>query len=149
MLLSKGTWVVVADGEKALVLENTGPLTKTTLRVLRRDEADLEIPGADTDRPGRRADPGPGQMSAMEIPDYARLASERFAASLVARLVRSADRGKFAHLVLVAPPQVLGALRDEMDTALRARVVAELPKTLTNHPVPKMAELIAAEIDKL
>ena len=149
MLLSKGTWIVVADGEKALVLENIGTLGQARFRVLRREEAELEIPGADTDRPGRRADPGKGQMSAMEQPDYTRLAGERFAADLVTGLNRSAKAGRFSHLVLVAPPQVLGALRHEMDTALEARVVAQIAKTLTNHPLAKMAELIGAEIDKL
>lgn len=149
MLLAKGTWVVVADGEKALFLENIGDIRHPELRLLAREEADLEMPGADTDRPGRMADPGPGQRSALEQPDYARLASERFAGDLADQLRTRLRRGRFEKLILVAPPQVLGALREAMDEALRACVVAELHKTLTKHPLPKITELVTAEIDAL
>ncbi|WP_372840380.1 host attachment protein [Phaeovulum sp.] len=150
MLLAKGAWVVVADGEKALVLENIGGPKRAELRLLERDEADLEIPGAANYQPGKVHESGPGmRRSALEMPDYARLAGERFAAELVAMLTKAARAERFSRLVLAAPPQVLGALRDAMSADLRARVVAELPKTLTKHPVPKIAELIAAEIDTL
>lgn len=150
MLLAKGAWVVVADGEKALILENIGDLKRAELRLIERSEADLVIPGADTYQPGRVHDSGPGvRISALEQPDYARLAGERFAAELVVMLAKAAKAGRFERLVLAAPPQVLGALRDAMGADLRARVVAELPKTLTKHPVAKIAELIAAEIDTL
>lgn len=147
MLLPKGAWVVVADGEKAMILENKGTPAAPKLAVIARDEADPVV-GA-SDRPGRMMDDGPGQRSALEQPDYARLNAERFATDLVEMLDRRARRGRFEKLVLVAPPQVLGALRDEMDDALRGLVVAEIDKTLTNHPIPKMAEIIAAEIDSL
>ncbi|MBW6505648.1 MAG: host attachment family protein [Rhodobacteraceae bacterium] len=150
MLLAKGAWVVVADGEKALVLENIGDLRAPQLRLIRRDEADLEIPGADTYPPGRVYESGPGiRVSALEQPDYARIAGERFAVELVASLAKAAKAGRFTRLVLAAPPQVLGALRAAMSAELGATVVAEVAKTLTNHPVAKIAEVIAAEIDPL
>ena len=150
MLLAKGAWVVVADGEKALILENVGDMKAPQLRLVARDEADLEIPGAATFQPGTVHESGPGsRRSALEMPDYARLAGERFAADLVATLSRAARAGRFSRLVLAAPPQVLGALRAAMRADLGATVVAEVPKTLTNHPIAKIAELIAAEIDAL
>ena len=150
MLLAKGAWVVVADGEKALVLENVGDLKAVQLRLVKRDEANLEIPGADSYPPGRVYESGPGiRVSALEQPDYARLAGERFAAELVASLTEAAQAGRFTRLVLAAPPQVLGALRAAMRADLAATIVAEVPKTLTNHPVAKIAEVIAAEIDPL
>ncbi|MBK5946126.1 hypothetical protein CCR83_06595 [Rhodobacter veldkampii DSM 11550] len=150
MLLAKGAWVVVADGEKALILENTGDLRQPQLRLIEREEADTEMPGADTAPPGRVFESmAGGRRSAMDQPDYGRLVGERFAADLVEMLTRRARAGEFDKLVLVAPPQVLGALRDEMDDALRAVVVAELPKTLTKHPVAKIAEVVAAELDAL
>lgn len=147
MLLAKGTWVVVADGEKALVLENTGGAGAPKLSLIKRDEADEVVTA--TDRPGRRMDDGPGQRSALEQPDYARLNAERFAADLIEMLARRARNGRFQKLILCAPPQVLGALRDEMDDALRACVVAEIDKTLTRHPVAKIANIVAEEIDSL
>jgi protein required for attachment to host cells len=147
MLLAKGTWVVVADGEKALLLENTGGAAAPRLSLIARDEAEEVVTASD--RPGRMADDGPGQRSALEQPDYARLTAERFAADLVRTLARRARAGRFQKLVLCAPPQVLGALRDEMDDPLRACVVAEIDKTLTRHPVAKIATIVAEEIDAL
>ncbi|MCL7465817.1 host attachment family protein [Phaeovulum sp. NW3] len=145
MLLPKGAWVVVADGEKALVLENTGAPGAPKLAMIARDEADPVIIASD--RPGRMPDEGAGQRSALEQPDYARLNAERFAGDLVDMLRDRLRRGKFDKVVLVAPPQVLGALRDEMDEGLARHVLAEIHKTLTNHPVPKIAEIVAAELD--
>lgn len=147
MLLPKGVWIVVADGEKALVLENIGTPAEPKLSLIARDEAEPVV-GA-SDRPGRMMDDGPGQRSALEQPDYARLNAENFATDLVAMLDRRLRRGQFSKLVLVAPPQVLGALRDEMDETLRGHVVAEVDKTLTNHPIPKIAEIVAAAIDQM
>ncbi|MFP1644981.1 baeRF12 domain-containing protein [Pontitalea aquivivens] len=147
MLLPKGAWVVVADGEKALVLENTGVPGAPRLAMIARDEADPVIIASD--RPGRvhEAAQGEARRSAMEMPDYARLTAERFAGDLVDMLRDRLRRGKFDKVVLVAPPQVLGALRDEMDEGLARHVLAEVHKTLTNHPVPKIAEIVAAELD--
>jgi protein required for attachment to host cells len=149
MLLAKGVWVVVADGEKALIFENQGNLRSPNLKLIEREEADMVMPGADTDRPGRLPDPGPGQRSAMEQPDYGRLIAERFVGELLAQLKQFAAKGRFDKLVLVAPPQVLGAMRAEMDPPMQARVLAEVPKTLTRHPAAKIGALIAAEIDAL
>lgn len=145
MLLPKGAWIVVADGEKAMILENVGNPVAPKLSVIARDEAEAVI-GA-SDRAGRMADVGPNQRSALEQPDYARLNAEKFAGDLVEMLEQKRRGGAFDVLILVAPPQVLGALRDAMSGGLRAAVVAELDKTLTKHPVAKIAEIVATEID--
>lgn len=149
MLFANGVWVVVADGEKALVLENTGGPGAPKLAMIARDEADPVIIASD--RPGRvhEAAQGEARRSSMEVPDYARLTADRFAADLAAMLLDRRRRGKFDKVVLVAPPQVLGALREEMDETLTPHVLAEIHKTLTNHPLPKVAEIVEAELDKL
>lgn len=145
-MLTKGTWVVVADSERAMVLENAGDTRKPDLRQVDRLEA-VEVAEA-SDRPGRMNDNGPGQKSAMEQPDFGRLSADGLAADVVAYLVKKAAMGSFERLVLVAPPQVLGAIRGCMDDALRARVSAELPKTLTGHPLAKIGELVAEALAK-
>lgn len=145
MLMPKGAWIVVADGEKAMILENTGIPGAPKLALVSRDEAEAVV-GA-SDRAGRLADGGPNQRSALEQTDYARLNAERFVDDIVATLDQKRSKGAFSALILVAPPQVLGALRGAMTDGLRALVVAEVDKTLTKHPLPKIAELVAAEID--
>ena len=47
----------------------------------------------------------------------------------------------------VAAPQVLGALREALTPAVKAQVVAELAKTLTDHPLPKIAKEVVAALD--
>lgn len=159
--LGRGTWVLVADGEKALFLENLTDGAKPEFRV--RREAHHDNPPdreQGTDRPGRMKDAGlsrqaapggldwsPGQRSGYEETDWHRLEKERFAHELAERLYRHAHRGDFERLVVVAPPRVLGDLRDKLHKEVADRVVAEIPKTLTKHPIDQIEALVAAEFE--
>jgi len=141
--LTEGTWVVVADSEKALFLRNLTDDADPNLAVVAREVQD-NPPDRDqgASRPGRRPDGGVQQRSAMEDTDWHELAKERFAHELSDILYRRAHAGDFDRLVLVAAPAVLGRLRDEMHKEVLDRVVAEVPKTLTNHPVDKIEGLV-------
>lgn len=144
--LDTGTWIVVADAEKALLLENLTDHEDPNFRIIGREEnADAE-PGA-SDRPGRRPDTGPAQMSAVEEDDWHALSRDRFARDLADLLYARAHKGAFDRLVVVAAPHVLGTLRQELHKEVADRIVAEIPKTLTNHPVRKLESLIKAELD--
>jgi protein required for attachment to host cells len=145
--LRGGTWVLIADGEKALFLENVTDGADPNLRVWREDHHE-NPPDREqgTDRPGRFHDTGPGQKSAFAETDWHRLEKARFAQELAERLYGYAHRGRFDRLVVVAPPQVLGDLRGKLHKEVAARVVAEIPKTLTNHPVDEIEALVAAAL---
>ena len=69
--ITTGTWIVVADGEKALFLENEGYDQDYNFRVRRIEEQD-NPPARDqaTDAPGRRSDGPSGHFSAMEPTDW-------------------------------------------------------------------------------
>jgi protein required for attachment to host cells len=141
---SRGIWVLVADGEKALFLENMTDDANPNLRVWREERQDNPADREQgTDRPGRFGDPGPGQRSAFEETDWHRLGKERFAQDLAERLYAFAHRGAFDRLVIVAPPRVLGDLRPRLHKEVADRVVAEVPKTLANHPVVEIEALVA------
>jgi protein required for attachment to host cells len=58
-------------------------------------------------------------------------------------LYRSAHVNGFEELVVVAPPKVLGNLRAAFHKEVADRVVAEVPKDLTSHPVPEVARLLS------
>lgn len=139
---AKGTWVVVADSERAMVLENTGSARDPALTLVASETAEDLL--ALSDRSARLRDRK--QTLTTEPPDYDRMAGETLAADLAQGLAAAARRGAFDRLVIAAPPQVLSAFRDRMDDALRARIVAELPKTLTHHPLPRMADVLAAAL---
>ena len=149
-LLAKGTWVVLVDGEKALICENTGTTRAPRLRLHAKMAQELE-PNRElaTDRPGRMPDPGKGQRSAMEETDFNRQAKERFAAEVAGRLNRLAGKVEIARMVIAAPPQLLSILRDDLDDGLRGRVIAELPKTLTQHPLSELGAKVADLVDPL
>ncbi|MHA1190253.1 MAG: host attachment family protein [Alphaproteobacteria bacterium] len=142
--MKHGTWVVVMDGEKALFLRNDGDSLNPNLQVFREETQDNPATGAQgAERPGRLAD-GPGEhKSAVQETDWHRLAKEDFAREIASRLYRDAHRGRFESLVLVAPPQVLGEVRKDLHKEVRDRVIAELAKDLTGHPVFKIEEIIA------
>jgi protein required for attachment to host cells len=158
--LVQGTWVLIADGEKALFLENLTDDANPNLRVWREDRhqnpPDRE---QKSDRPGRHKDTGlskqaapggmdwsPGQRSGFSETDWHQLEKERFAQELADRLYKHAHKGDFDRLVVVAPPKVLGDLRAKLHKAVSDRVIAEIPKTLTNHPVDQIEALVAAEL---
>jgi len=155
-LLANGAWVVVLDGEKAMILENTGTPSAPKLRLHEKMEQELEAnreigsdrPGRMPDRPGL-ADRSQGPMSAMEQTDYHRLAKERFVATIAARVNKLAAKGSLGPLVIAAPPQSLAVLRDHLSPAVIGTLIAELPKTLTQHPLDKIGQMIAGDIDAL
>ncbi len=145
MGLKTGTWVVVADGEKALFLENRGDEDVPNLAVIREiDHPNPPSREQGTDRPGRFPDMGTAShRSAVEETDWHRLEKERFAKDLSDKLYAAAHKGRFRHLVIAAPPLVLGELRKDLHKEVRARVVAEHDKDLVNHTVDHMEELLA------
>ena len=145
--LSNETWVLVADGEKALFLVNDGDAEYPVLNV-RREEHHENPPTREqaANRPGRQQESvGPGR-SAYEDTDWHQLEKDRFADELADLLYRQAHRHRFERIVICAPPQTLGELRDKMHKEVRDRVVGEVPKTLTNHPVDEIERILKAEL---
>ena len=139
MLIENGAWVLVADGEKYVLLKNQGDADLMDLRVIRHEEVE-NPPNRDqgADRPGRREDgAGPGR-SAMEETDWNRLEKERFAADVAEQLRHAALGDEFKSLVIVADPRTLGALRASMHKGVAERVVGEIDKNLTGMSVDKI-----------
>ena len=144
MRIDAKTWVVVADGERALVLENVGTAAHPDLRVISAEvQENPPTREQGTDRPGRYAGPG-GRRESVEESDWHRFAKEAFARRLAARLDEAAAAGRFGSLILVAPPRTVGTLRDELSDRVRKTVAAEVAKDYTHHPVPEIERLLAA-----
>ena len=136
-------WLVVLDGEKALFMRNEGDEKFPNLAVFR--EFEQENPPTHeqgTDQPGRMPDGANVHKSAVQETDWHRLEKERFAKDIADRLYKHAHAGRIKELVLVASPMVLGEVRKEMHEAVRDRVVAEVDKDLTNHPVHEIEKLV-------
>ncbi len=143
--LNHALLVVVADGEKALFMTNEGDALHPNFQVVR--ELTQENPltrEQGSDKPGRFNDGPSLHRSAVEDTDWHRAGKVRFADEIAGRLYRMAHRGDFDELMLVAPPLVLGELRKKLHREVSDRVVGEVPKTLTNHPVYDIEKLLAA-----
>jgi protein required for attachment to host cells len=136
MKIPANAWVVIADGEKALFLQNTGTGVEPVLHLVEKDV--LENPPTreqGTDRPGRL--PGNGQgRSSVEQTDWHEFEKSLFARDVAKHLNHAAAKGAIDDLFLVAPPATLGALRLALDGEVSKRLRAEIEKDLTNHPVP-------------
>ncbi|WP_375691519.1 host attachment family protein [Pseudooceanicola sp. LIPI14-2-Ac024] len=145
--LKTGTWVLVADSEKALFLENIADGEDPHL-VVRAEEAQENPSDREqgANRPGRMKDVGVGQRSALDDTDWHELAKHRFAADLADILYRRAHRGEFDRIVLACAPQVLGDLRQALHKEVSDKVVGEVPKVLTNHQLDKIEQIVKAEL---
>lgn len=145
--LRNETWVLVADGEKALFLVNEGDEDYPVLRV-RHEELQDNPPNRElaANRPGRQKESTSAARSAYEDTDWHQLNKERFADHLAEMLYERAHRGRFDRIVLVAPPKILAELREKMHKEVADRVVGEVPKTLTNHPLDEIEKILKAEL---
>ncbi|MBS1303543.1 host attachment family protein [Loktanella sp. SALINAS62] len=145
--IKNGTWVVVADGEKALFLENVTDGDDPNLEVIRKEEQDnpKDIDQS-ANRPGRVGQSVGEGKSAYDDTDWHELAKDRFAADLADMLYERAHKGKFEEIVLVASPSVLGELRGKLHQEVSDKVVGEISKTLTNHTVRDIEKIVKADL---
>tara|TARA_R110002049_G_scaffold10127_6_gene50539 strand:- start:8945 stop:9400 length:456 start_codon:yes stop_codon:yes gene_type:complete len=146
-LLKKDTWVLIADGEKALFLENHTDGKDPFLQVVRKEEQE-NPPNREqaANRPGRFNDGPSVHRSAVADTDWHELEKERFAKDLSDILYKLAHKGRFDRLVLVAPPATLGELRENLHKEVKDKVIGEIPKTLTNHPIDEIEKIVMGEL---
>lgn len=145
LALNHDAWVVVLDGRKALFLRNEGDEKFPNLQTMETHEQEnppTREQGAG--QPGRSSD-ALGNRSAMEETDLQTLGEERFGISIMERLYEAAHKGKYQELVLVAPPRLMGVLRKNLHKIVRERIVAEVDKDLTGHPVNEIEKLLLAK----
>ncbi|UJW86769.1 host attachment protein [Devosia sp. SL43] len=133
------TWVLIADGAQARVLEHTGP-GKGLKQVEGLDWAiePLQAQEIVSDRPGSKSGGGSygGGMTPKTDPVEHR--ETEFVKAVAATLDRQKQQGKFDRLVIAAAPIALGDLRKAISPAVRKTVVAELNKDLTNLPTAQL-----------
>ena len=143
--LKHGIWVLVADGEKALLLKNAGDNKFPNLEVVQvMEQENPPTREQGSDSPGRYNDGPSVHRSAVEDTDWHRIGKERFADEIAARLYKLAHGGEFDSIVLVAPPVMLGAMRKKLHKEVGDKVTAEIPKTMTNHAIPEIEALLQA-----
>jgi protein required for attachment to host cells len=130
--------VFVGDGRKALFLRNAGDEKFPNLKIERvfvdqnpatRDQG--------TDKPGRvfaGAMDG-ARRGAVEPTDWHELEEHRFARMVAEAFEKLVRERKVKAAVVVAPPRTLAELRQAFHNDVKARIIAEIDKDFTKHPV--------------
>lgn len=137
---AKVTWILIADGAHARVLENEGPgKGLSPVKGLRFEQEPLKNQEIVTDREGRSFSSVGSGRSAYE-PDISPedYREQQFVARVAEELDVHHRNGRFDRLIIAADPTSLGTIRGTLSKPVQDVVVAELPKDLTNIPMPKL-----------
>jgi len=144
MKAENSTWVVVADSRAARIFSFADRNGQWTLHDT--------IQGDGTSHPDQTAGSvakgsehkgalhGHGEQNPKETIE------RRFAHTLAHVLERGHTDQSFAHLALVAPPKLLGQLRENLSSSLQKLSVAELHKDYTHCGVEELIRLLKAEL---
>lgn len=146
MRLANNSLVLVADGAKMLFFRNEGDAEHPTLKVVdaeqHADPADRDIK---TDTAGQKPGAGgPGGSTAGEA-DFHQQAEDRFAIAAADKLKRGALANDYEQLVVVASPKTLGVLRKHYHSEVEKRLIREIAKDLTGHPVNRIEQMLAEQ----
>ena len=137
--IDHGAWVVVCDGAKALVLENSGNRKAPKLKVKEvYQQDDLKTHELGTDKPGRASNSVGSARSAVEQTDWHDQQEERFLAKLAERLDKAVLGGETPSLIVVAPPRAIGMLRRQFTSHVRHAIRAEVEKDYVKMPVDEI-----------
>ncbi len=136
------TWVLIADGARARILENDGPN-----RGLRAVEG-LEFQGDHSathdlvsDREGRSfSSHGHGRSAIDARSDPHRELKTKFAHELPDVLAKGLEQKSYDRLIMVASPVTLGDLRTAISEQVRALVIGEVAQDLTKIPNGEVAD---------
>lgn len=134
------TWILIADGTQARVLENTGP-GKGLRQVEGLDFAIDPLMAQEivTDKPGRsHSSVGHGRSAIQPKTDPVEHRETVFVKSLAHMLERKRQEGEYDRLVIAAAPIALGEIRKAITPAVKKTILAELDKDLTNLPTPQL-----------
>ena len=132
--------VFVGDGQKALFLRNTGDVKYPNL-ITENVFTDENPPAHEqgTDRPGRAVKrAATNRRSSVEITDWHELEKHRFVEHVAAAIEKLVRAERVKTLVIVAPPRTLAQLRHAFHGDVKKRIIAEVDKDLTKHPISEI-----------
>jgi len=138
------TWVVVADARAARIFTFTDKNGEWTLhQTIKGDGSghpDQTAGSSSKASEHKGALHGHGEINPKETQE------RRFAHMLAHVLERGHASNAFAKLALVAPPKLLGELRENLSRVLQTASVAELPKDYSHCGVEELMRLLRSEL---
>ena len=139
--------IFIGDGRKALFLRNKGDErfpNLTTERVFVDENPATREQGSD--RPGRgfkRAHTN--QRSSFDTTDWHELGEQRFAQRVAETMEHLVRERNAKALVVAAPPRTLAELRHAFHADVKRRIIAEIDKDFTRHPVDEIEKHLVAQ----
>jgi protein required for attachment to host cells len=136
----KKTWILVADAGRARVLERLGRDGTPTL------VSDLAHPMAKTSDVARDSLPrtfdsvGKGRHAIQPKSDPHRADKAAFAGDLAAMLDDAVQAKSFDELIIIAPAQMVGDLRDALSDHVKAVLRKEVLLDLAHAPIGEIAD---------
>jgi protein required for attachment to host cells len=138
--------IVVADERQATFYDASkpdGPLFQQG--EIQNETAGLKDQDLETDRPGRRS----GSMGHHHDVDGERSTKRHeltlFARKVALRIDHDRMAKAFDKLVIVAPPKVLGLLRQSLPAPVQSFIAAEVPKDLLHRGADAIREAVPKE----
>jgi protein required for attachment to host cells len=142
---SERTWIVIADGAHAKVLQFTAE--KPRLETVKDIAFKIDLPRTHdivSDRPGRAFESrGHARHAKSGRSDPHRELKRDLAHKVAGALQMSLADKRFDKLVLVAPPATVGDLREALAKGVRACVTAEVAQDLVKIPASQLQDHLA------
>ncbi len=136
------TWALIADGSRAFILENSGrdnDWTKLDGNHIGKDRSgDHTAISQGEEKPFDREGAAVAVLTLHSNPDHA--SQTHFASGLVHVLQTALENDAFQHLIIAAPPTMLGELRPLLSEKLKSHITEEVPHDLTKTPVHEISK---------
>ena len=133
------TWFIIADGGRARFIERDEQGAYRTISSFVSTELKASSRDLATERPGRVHESATTARHAIEPKTDPKEAAKEDFVRYVADQVQS-EQENFDDLVLVAPPRVLGQLREMLAKSVADAVTWDLAKDLTKVPDHELSE---------
>ncbi|MBD3676175.1 MAG: host attachment protein [Planctomycetaceae bacterium] len=166
------TWIVVADSTRARIMSPSDDEPKELDEIIHyvgragytgaektsapkfQEIADLVHPISqmkpqelETDRGGRVKGPGGNAPYDSRHVDYDHQRAEEMTREITDYLMQAHQKNEFEQLVLVAPPKMLGVLRNQLPNTLQKLVVSEIDREYTLLSAQKIEQLLSKKMN--
>lgn len=126
------TWVLVANSSLAKIFKVTKYPKLEIVTTLQHPESKLHDIDLVSTKPGRAFDRlGGGRHSYQQVTDPHHFEMEKFAKEVSKHLRSAFLKGDFQRLYLIASPQFLGLLRQELDNKTQSAIANTIHKDMT------------------
>lgn len=126
-------WVLAADTSRARIFETSKRTElEKEIQTLAHPEGRQHSQDLVEDRPGKSVNPSKSESRVTYVPqsDPKKHAASQFAKEVAGILNKAANENTFDRLHILAPPEFLGMIRNEMTAGTQKKVRGELDKNV-------------------